>query len=800
MPRERSRLSRICRAGGLAVLAVAAAVAPGAGTARTVRAAAPAAPAAPVVTTSAHNDVSPPLRAMADTHAPPGWAAAHAPRRAPRPAPRGPAPGSGTAPTAAPATNVSVDGVGNGFSGPQGTFSVNAAPPDTNGAVGPNHYVQIVNTDYAVFSKSGSVLFGPVAINTLWSGFGGLCQTDNDGDPTVRYDRMADRWIIQQFAVTGADGTSTPFLECLAVSTGGDPTGSFNRYSFTYADFPDYPKLSVWPDAYYLTVNQFNAAGTAFLGANVAALNRSQMLAGQAATSVSFNAPTSVASLLASDLDSSTLPPSGEPNFLLSLGASANTLAAFKFHVDFATPSNSTFTGPTTLAVNAFSDACGTSGTCVPQSGTTTQLDSLGDRLMFRLAYRNFGDHEALVASHSVTSGSSVGVRWYELRISGGSPAVFQQGTYAPDATFRWMPSIALDGSGDIALGFSASSSSLHPGIRYTGRLPGDAAGTMGQGEGTVVTGAGSQNGGLTRWGDYSALTVDPADDCTFWYTNQYIPANGSFNWRTRIGSFKFPSCGGAPANDFSISVAPASQTVTAGAGASYTVSTAVTSGSATSVSLSASGLPGGASASFSPNPVTSGGSSTLTVSTSTSSPNGTFTLTVTGASSSTSHSATTSLTVTGGASIVTNGGFETGTFSGWTTSGGVTPTIVTSPVHSGSFAAQLGSTSPHNANSTLTQTITVPSSGATLSFWYNPHCTDTITFDQQQAQIRSTSGSTLATVLNVCSNSGTWTHVTFSLSSFAGQTVVLWFNDHDDGFANPPDPTWFFLDDVSVA
>ncbi|HXM55851.1 MAG TPA: hypothetical protein VOB72_10725 [Candidatus Dormibacteraeota bacterium] len=797
MARLRPPLLSVCRAGGIVLLAIAASVAPAAGTASPAVAAPPAAPA---VTRSVHNDVSPPLRDMADTHSPPGWAATHAPRRGPRPAPPGGGQPSPSGPTAAPATTVNVDGVGNGFTGPQGTFSVNAAPPDTNGAAGPNHYVQIVNTDYAVFNKSGGVVFGPVAINTLWSGFGGLCQTDNDGDPTVRYDRIVDRWIIQQFAVTGANGTTTPFLECFAVSTSGDPTGSFNRFSFSYADFPDYPKLSVWPDAYYLTVNQFNAAGTSFLGANVAALDRAQMLAGQATTRVSFNAPTNVASLLASDLDSATLPPAGEPNFVLSLGAAANTLASFKFHVDFTTPANSTFTGPTTLAVNAFSDACGTSGTCIPQSGTSTQLDSLGDRLMFRLAYRNFGDHESLVASHSVTNGSSVAVRWYELRISGGSPAIFQQGTYAPDATFRFMPSIAMDQSGDIALGFSASSSSLHPGIRYTGRLPGDAAGTMGQGEGTIVTGNGSQNANLTRWGDYSALTVDPADNCTFWYTNQYIPANGSFNWRTRIGSFKFPSCGGAPADDFSIAVTPASQSVTAGAGASYTVSTAVTSGSATSVSLSASGLPSGASASFSPNPITSGGSSTLTVSTAATTPNGTFTLTVTGASSATSHSATASLTVTGGAAIVANGGFETGTFSGWTTSGGFAPAIVTTPTHSGSFAAQLGSTGAVNANSTITQTITVPAGGATLTFWYNPHCTDTVTFDQQQAQIRSTSGSTLATVLNVCNNSGTWTQVTFSLNSFAGQTVVLWFNDHDDGFTNPPDPTWFFLDDVSVS
>jgi hypothetical protein len=787
-----------CRLAAAGLLALAAGALPGASPGMV--AAQAAAPAGAVVARSVHNDVSPPLREIADTHARPGWFAHHAPRRAPRPGAGGSASGSAGAPTAAPTTTVNIDGVGNGFSGPQGTFSVNAAPPDTNGAVGPNDYVQIVNTDYAVFNKSGGVIFGPVAINSLWSGFGGLCETDNDGDPTVRYDRMADRWVIQQFAVTGADGSATPFLECFAVSTSGDPTGSFNRYAFSYANFPDYPKMSVWPDAYYLTVNQFDSSGTTFLGTNVAALDRSAMLAGQTATSISFNAPTSVSSLLPADLDGSMLPPSGEPNTLLSLGASASTLAAFQFHVDFTTPANSTFTGPTTLAVNAFSDACGSSGTCIPQSGTSTQLDSLGDRLMYRLAYRNFGDHEALVAAHSVTSGSSVAVRWYELRLSGGSPTIFQQGTYAPDATFRWMPSISLDQSGDIAMGFSTSSSSLHPGIRYTGRLPGDPAGTMGQGEATIITGAGSQTGNLTRWGDYSAMTVDPADDCTFWYTNQYIPANGSFNWKTRIGSFKFSSCGGAPANDFSISVTPASQTVTAGSSTTYTVGTTVTSGSATSVSLSASGLPTGATASFSPNPITSGGSSTLTVTTSSSTPGGTSTITVTGTSSATSHSATTSLTVNGGATVVTNGGFETGTFSGWTRSGGVTPTIVTTPVHTGSFAAQVGSTGAHSANSTLTQTIVVPSGSPTLSFWYNPHTSDTIQFDQQQAQIRSTSGTRLATVLNVCSNASTWVHVTFSMSQFAGQTVVLWFNDHDDGFNNPPDPTWFYLDDVSVS
>ena len=499
--------------------------------------------AGPVVGRSAHNDTSPALRSMRDTGSAPGWAASHAPFQVARRASTVSARPSATTAARIPSTNLNFDGVGNGFTGPSGTFTVNAAPPDTNAAVGPNHVVQIVNTDYAVFNKSGTAVFGPVAINTLWSGFGGLCQQDNDGDPVVRYDRAADRWIILQLAINGANGGSVPFEICVAVSTTGDPTGSFNRYAFAYANFPDFPKLGVWPDAYYLTVNQFNAAGTQFLGANVAALDRTNMLAGNPATSISFNAPTNVASLLASDVDSATAPPAGTPNFLSTIGANANTLGVFQFHVDFATPGNSTFTGPTTLATNAFSLACN-GGACIPQSGTKTRLDSLGDRLDFRAAYRAFSDHQSIVLSHSVTAGSSTGIQWYEIRISSTNvPSIFQQGTYAPDSSFRWMPSIAMDNVGDIAVGFSVSSSRLHPEIHYTGRLAGDPAGTMGQGEGTIINGAGSQTNRLTRWGDYSAMNVDPADNCTFWFTSEYIPANGSFNWKTRIGSFKFAGC-----------------------------------------------------------------------------------------------------------------------------------------------------------------------------------------------------------------------------------------------------------------
>src|SRR5437868_6212990 len=566
----------------------------------------------PTIIPSVHNDVSVALTAMADLddkdkkdkkikphreipgHSHGGSSAAQ--------------PASAAVVAAAPALLNSFAGVGNGFSGPNGTFAVNSAPPDTNGAVGPNHYVETVNTSFAIFNKSGTPIYGPVPFNQIWSGFGGGCQVNNDGDPTVVYDGMADRWIISQFSVT-----TTPYLMCVAVSTTGDPTGSYYRYSFSYGtvNFPDYPKLSVWPDAYYLTVNCF-ANGSTFAGAGIAALDRSKMLAGQAATQQLFQTSTAYGGLLASTLDGSRLPPAGSPNYLVALGTTSS-LATWKYHVDWTTPSNSTFSGPTSLAVASYSEACG-GGTCIPQSGTSQRLDSLADRLMYRLAYRNFGDYEALVVNHSVTAGSSTGVRWYELRPAGGNLSIFQQGTYAPDSNYRWMGSIAMDQSGNMGLGFSVSGSSIHPQIHYTGRLATSPAGQMDQGEASIIDGAGSQTGTLSRWGDYSMMAVDPSDDCTFWYTTEYIPSNGSFNWKTRIASFKFPGCGTAT-NDFSIAANPGSQSVVQGNAASYNVTTTA-GGTPQTVTFSVSGLPTGATGSLNPTSVTAGGNSTLTVTT----------------------------------------------------------------------------------------------------------------------------------------------------------------------------------------
>jgi hypothetical protein len=400
--------------------------------------------------------------------------------------------------------------------------------------------VQIVNESFQVFSKSGTSIYGPVPTNTLWTNFGGGCEANNDGDATVEYDRLANRWVIQQFSVS-----TDPYLECIAVSTTGDPTGTWSRYAFGGfgVEFPDYPKLGVWPDAYYVTYNLFNAAGTVFQGAEDCAMDRAAMLAGTTATQQCFTTSTSFGSLLGTDYEGGTAPPSGEPNTVLALGTTATTLASWKFHVDWTTPGNSTFTGPTTITVASYTVACGATGTCIPQSGTGQQLDSLSDRLMFRLAYRNFGDHEAVVVNHAVTAGSSVGLRWYELRGLSGTPTIFQQGTFAPDATFRWMGSMSFDKVGNIGLGYSASSSAIHPQIRVTGRLAGDTLGQMTQGESTVLAGGGSQTGNLSRWGDYSSMTVDPADGCTFWYTTEYYANNGSFDFKTRIGSFKQPGC-----------------------------------------------------------------------------------------------------------------------------------------------------------------------------------------------------------------------------------------------------------------
>jgi len=501
---------------------------------------APAGAGRPEVAPAIHRDVSPPLHSVQPV--PPS---SGAPRDKPLRLlpPNGAAGGqtdaalqTSTGPAIATTSTVGFTGIGVGL----GTFTPNAAPPDTNGAVGATQYVQWVNESFAVFDKSTHALvYGPAAGNTLWKGFGGGCEANNDGDPIAQYDKAANRWVLTQFSVSNA--ATYGYLQCVAVSTTSDATGTYNRYAFSYGStqFNDYPKLGVWPDGYYISFNIFTN-GQTFAGSKVCAYDRNSMLAGGFTSQQCVQLSNSFGGLLPSDLDGATPPPAGSPNYVLNFGA--NSLNLWKFHVDWATSANSTFTGPMSIPVAAFSQACN-GGACIPQSGTRQRLDSLADRLMYRLAYRNFGDHEALVVNHSVaTSLAPSGVRWYEVRNPNGAPLVYQQGTFGPDATSRWMGSIAMDKLGDIALGYSASSSQIHPSIRYTGRVVTDAPGTM-QTEATLVNGGGSQGRTLSRWGDYSSMSVDPADDCTFWYTTEYLLSNGTFNWSTNIASFKFPGC-----------------------------------------------------------------------------------------------------------------------------------------------------------------------------------------------------------------------------------------------------------------
>ena len=419
------------------------------------------------------------------------------------------------------------------------------APPDTNGEVGATQYVQLVNVGLQVFNKStGASVLGPIGLSTIWTGFGGVCENNGSGDPVVLYDQIANRWLISQFA-----GAHVPTDECIAVSTSADATGSWYRYGFHLgANFFDYPHLGVWPDAYYMSMNIFNAAGTAYLGPQPFAFDRAAMLAGNPTTFVTpgITVGPGEETYLPADLDGSTLPAAGAPATFVEFPG-GGVYNVWHFHADFATPGNTTFTLFASPAAAAFTALCPSTGACVPESGGQF-LDGIADRLMFRLAYRRLGGHESVVGNFTVSANGVAGVRWFELRnVTAGPVTVHQESTYQPDTVWRWMGSAAMDAGGNIAVGYSASSASIFPQIRYAGRLAGDPLSTLPQAEGTLFAGTGSQLGTSNRWGDYSALTIDPVDDCTFWYTNEYYATSAAFNWRTRIGSFTFPSCTSVP-------------------------------------------------------------------------------------------------------------------------------------------------------------------------------------------------------------------------------------------------------------
>jgi hypothetical protein len=441
-------------------------------------------------------------------------------------------------------------GLGSGFTGPQGAFQFAFAPPDPNSAVGATQVVETVNLSLAVFDKTtGATVLGPIAIASLWNGFNSSCSSTvglSLADPMVLYDKIAGRWVIK--IGTLAD----PYFLCVAVSTTSDATGTYNQYAFSVAaqGRQSGEKLGLWPDGYYLAQWTYNSSD-AYVGPQACALDRNQMIAGQTATMQCFQLnDTHIYGMLPSDLDGMTAPPAGAPNYFLIQGPPAsNALYLFRFHVDFTTPANSTFTGPVKIAVAPYTPGSRDMLVALPQPGTSELLDVNGSDMMHRLAYRNFATasppHESLVVTQSVIAGTGTSartaVRWYELRSPGATPTVYQQGTYSPNNTNRWMGSIAMDMVGNMAIGYSVGSATVFPTIRYTGRLATDPLNTM-ETEATIFAGTGSQTVG-GRWGDYTSMSVDPSDDCTMWYTGEYMGATGQLNWATRLFSFKFPSC-----------------------------------------------------------------------------------------------------------------------------------------------------------------------------------------------------------------------------------------------------------------
>jgi hypothetical protein len=454
-------------------------------------------------------------------------------------------------------------------------FGFRVNPPDPVGDVGPNNYVEMVNLTFAVYSKTGVRQLGPVDTGTLWSGFAVPDCQDPSGDPVVLYDQLADRWILTQFTTSGLDDPTKAFWNCVAVSTTGDPTGSYYRYAFetkNFQFFPDYPKYGVWTDTYTLTTREFGP--TVEYGIGVYALEKNKMLNGENARAVSFfldgNDPTILPlvgdGLLPADIDGkqkpkndTAIPLVGTQDDDADYGATFDALNIWDLNIKWrSTPIASLIlnTQLPTAAFDSIFPCAPTARDCLPQPGITNPdqyLDILSyrQRPTWRLAYRNFKGYESLVTNQSVEARPGVaGVRWYEIRRNGtGGYNINQQGTYSPsDGVHRWMGSIAQDKNGGMGLGYSVvNGTTVFPGIRYTGRLAGDPLGQMTLGEGTIINGTGVQTTTNSRWGDYTSMNVDPVDDCTFWYVNEYYAVNGTAAdgrpWQTRIASFKLPGC-----------------------------------------------------------------------------------------------------------------------------------------------------------------------------------------------------------------------------------------------------------------
>jgi hypothetical protein len=501
----------------------------------------------------------------------------------------------------------SFDGLGAGFEGPQGTATLRN-PSDNTLAVGPDHIVQIVNSRTAIFTKKGKrfdttgrALYGPVNTSNVFRGFGGTCEARNNGDAVVRYDQLADRWLIvmpifgraapreDQPPVWRAGTTylsppgrpgqpgaavalyqppppkgpatpptgppqgqrpttpppTGPYSICYAISTGPDPLGPYYRYEFLRPLFPDYPRPAVWPDGYYVPTS----TGDEVIEKHACVVERDKMLKGEPATEQCIVID-DVNFLNNADLDGKALPPAGAPNVMIAAGGTQlkgvltdDKLLAWNFHVDWKTPTNTKLIGPRPIAVAPYHYLCGGQLTnCVPQPGTTRRLDAQGDKIMSRLVYRRLANRESIVGVHSVnTTAGSGGVRWYEFAIDEARNVTLrQQGTYAPDKNFRWMASPAIDSRGNIGIGYSVGSDAEFAGQRFAGRLANDPLGTLPLRETVLVSGEDVQT--AMRWQDYTQTAVDPSDDCTIWYVGDYIK-KGAASYSSKIGAFRMPGC-----------------------------------------------------------------------------------------------------------------------------------------------------------------------------------------------------------------------------------------------------------------
>jgi hypothetical protein len=420
------------------------------------------------------------------------------------------------------------------------------APPNTTGKAGATQFVEWVNSRFAIYDKtSGRQLQAPRPGNSLWTGFGGPCATLNSGQPMVAYDKLAGRWVLAQLAL------SNPAYYCFAVSTTTDARGPFHLYAFPFPAgmTPNTPRLAVWPDAYYASFNIQQLAKSA--APMVVAYDRTNMLGGQPARGpVSFQ-PAARTNLLPSDFDGTQPPAQGEPNFYVEVGASTY-LSLFQFHVNFDSPGNSFFT----LTAKVLTQAAGVGCTrnppqwkngSIPQppAAAGTTLVAYPEQLMYRLAWRNVNNTEHLVANQTVILSDSpvlAGVVWFDIVNPASNPALLQQGAVSDPAISYWIGSLAQDKDGDIALGFNASSPSLDPSVEIAGRLVSDPLGTMSEPE-FLVKGGGAQTN-TSKWGSHADMSLDPSDDCVFWFTGEYVKATKKgFDWSTRIGSFRFNAC-----------------------------------------------------------------------------------------------------------------------------------------------------------------------------------------------------------------------------------------------------------------